>query len=209
MKNITLKILSVLLLTFIFTGCIIVKHDAQSEDVAPEVSLSPKPNIAMSDKLVRSAKGDMIAFIPEGWFFIDVAQDVSPDIINVAVNSEYNLSLVFSVLRINEAMTNLLQNEGLLGLARMSFNKRNRKSGGTVEHTGQYRNITMGSQVFAKYEYTTTGGALVARSAVFISSLGQYYEVSLIPLDDVTMNPIPQASELDKIFHSILATVKY
>lgn len=203
------KIIIIVLLIFSVSSCIVVKHENTQSDVAPEVSLSPKPEIAMSDKLVRSDKGDMIAFLPEEWFFIDIEQDVSPDIFAVAVNPEYNLSAVFSVIRTGDAVKTIIDQEGYVGLARISLDKKTRKSGGLVEQTGKYTNINFGNLEFVKYEFTTTSGALIARAAVFESSIGQYYEVSLIPLNDVSMNPIPTASELDKIFHSILATVKY
>lgn len=204
-----LKIIFSVLLILIANSCIIVKYDNQDTDVAPEISLSPKPEIPMSDILVRSSKGDMIAFLPMNWFFVDIEQDISSDVFAVAVNPEYNLSLVFSLLRLNDAITEQVKQEGLLGLARLSLNKKERKSAGIVEHTGKFRTVKFGTLDFAKYEFTTTGGALIARSAVFSSSLGQIYEVSLIPLNDVSLNPIPQAADLDMLFHSVLSTVKY
>lgn len=203
------KLFFAFLITISFSSCIVVKYDNTETDVAPEISLSPKPEINMSDVLVRSLKGDMIAFLPENWFFVNVEADVSPDIFAVAVNQDYNLSLVFSTLRLNEAVTSQMQESKLLSLARLSLDKRAKKSGGVVEHIGKFGTIKMGNLEFAKYEFTTTGGALTARSAVFTSTIDQNYEISLIPLNDVSLNPIPPAAELDKLFFSILATVKY
>lgn len=204
-----IKFIIVFLIILGANSCIVVKYDNIQSDVEPKISLSPKPEIKMSDIIVRSEKGDMIAFLPADWFFVNVESDVSPDIFAVAVNKDYNLSLVFSALRLNEAVTEQMQESKILSLARLSLDRRSRKSGGIVEHIGKFGTLKMGNLEFAKYEFTTTGGALTARSAVFTSTLGHNYEISLIPLNDVSLNPIPPAEDLDKMFFSILASVKY
>lgn len=189
------------------SGCIIVKHE-EFVYVEPEIAISPKPLIPLSETMVRSAKGDMIAFLPKGWFFIDPKERVSPDIIAVAMNPEYNMSAVFSVIRHSATVQEAYENEGLYGLARISLAKRERKTAGIVRQVGKYQKINIGPQEFVKYEYSTTGGAIKAKSAVFISTANEFYEFSLIPMivDD---NMLPSFMETDEIFTSILTGIKY
>lgn len=205
------KIIALLLLSlsFLINSCIIVKHESEKKnDVAAEVKLSPKPKLPMGDLLVRSPKGDMISLLPEGWFFVDVEDRVSNDIIAVAVSNDYSVGAVFSFIRNSEPIKKIVEKEGLLGLARISYNKRERKSGGALKQFGKYQEINLGTQNFAVYEFSSTGGAIRAKSAVFISGLDRYYEFSILPME-VNGNPIPPHNEVEEIFSSILATIKY
>ncbi len=198
-----------LFLIIIVSSCIIVIHEEDIDNfIEPEISLSPKPVIPMSEQIIRSAKGDMISQIPEGWFFVDMENKTSPDIIAVAVNPEYNLSAVFSTVKHIPTIDDDIETEGLYGLARLCLTRRERKTSGSVKLFGKYQQINMGNQEFVKYEFSTTGGATKAKSAVFISSSGEFYEFALIPMN-VNNNPLPQQLEIDDVFKSILATIKY
>ncbi len=201
----SLLIIAVCLITM--SGCIIVKHE-EFVYIEPEIAISPKPLIPLSETMVRSTNGDMIAFLPKGWFFIDPKERVSPDIIAVAMNPEYNMSAVFSVIRHSATVQEAFDNEGLYGLARISLAKRERKTAGVLRQVGKYQKINIGPQEFVKYEYSTTGGAIKAKSAVFISTANEFYEFSLVPMivDD---NPLPSFIEADEIFTSILTGIKY
>lgn len=198
----------ILLFSIITTSCIIVKHENERDDVDPEMNLSPKPEIPMGDLLVRSPKGDMISLLPKGWFFVDVEDKLSTDVMSVAVSNDYAVGAVFSQIRNSEATKREVDKEGLLGLARLSLAKRVRKSGGTVKRFGNFQEVQLGSQHFVVFEFSSTGGAIRARSAVFISSLGLYYEFTIVPME-VNDNPIPPFDEVDRLFESILATIKY
>ena len=190
------------------SSCIVVIHEEQRTEIEPELNLSPKPLLRMSDNIVRSDKGDMIAFLPEGWFLVDVESKMNSDVIAVAVNPDYTLTAVFSHLRNNELVSETINKEGLYGLARLSLEKRENKTVGIVKQIGKYQTINMGSQEFVKYEYSSTGGALIAKSAVFISTTGDYYEFSLIPVN-VMNNIQPSIREVDEIFQSFLASINY
>jgi len=203
------NIFAILLLSMIATSCIIVKEkEKEYADIEPMVVLSPKPEIAMSDVLVRSSKGDMISHIPVSWFFVDVEERVSPDIIAVAVNQDYTLSAVFSTLRRSEVFDTEYEKDGLFGIARQSFARRERKTAGAVKLIGKYQNLQIGNKDFVKYEYSTTGGALTGKTVVFISSINEFYEFSLIPME-VTGKQIPDARSFDRIFRSFLAAIQY
>jgi len=73
-------------LVVIMTSCLVVKRDDTIQNDAVSLYVfSPKPEIPMSEELVRSKKGDMIAFLPKDWFFVDVEEKASSDIFAVAV----------------------------------------------------------------------------------------------------------------------------
>jgi hypothetical protein len=190
------------------SGCIVVVNEENNIETEPEISLSPKPLLKMSDKIIRSEKGDMIAFLPEGWFLIDVESKVTSDIIAVAVNPDYTLSAVFSIVRQNELIKETIDKEGLYGLARTALERRANKTVGFVKQIGKYQTINMGNHEFVKYEFSNTGGAIIAKSAVYISSLGDYYEFSLVPVN-IKNNIIPNVREIDEIFQSFLASINY
>lgn len=204
------KIIFALILVLVainFNSCIVVKHEDNNE-IKQEITLSPKPKIDMSDNLVRSYKGDMISFLPEDWFLIDTKEDLSPDIIAVAVNKEYNLSAVFSVIRNDAYINEVVQNEGLFGLARSAIDKRAKKSAGTVKLIGKYQKVNIGTQEFVQYEYSATNGAVNAKAAVFISNVDEYYEFSLVPIS-VNGNPLPDSKYIEDVFDSFLTSIKY
>lgn len=197
-----------LIFSIIFTsGCIVVKHRTVADEVTL-VNLSPKPEIPMSDKLVRSKKGDIIAFLPQDWFFVDVEEKASADVFAVAVNPDYTLSAVFSTIRKNEVTDSVVIKEGLLGLARTSLSYHENKTAGAVKQLGRYSLIQLGTMSFAKYNFSNSSGALVTQTAVFKSSINQYYEFSLIPMN-ISGKPLPAQNEIDKIFNSIIATIQY
>ena len=195
-------------LLVLLSSCIIVKHDEQIIEKEPELAISPKPLISLSDSFIRSEKGDMIAFLPEGWFLINVENKLSPDIIAVAVNPAYNMSVVFSTMKNKSSFVSKVEQEGLFGLAWGFLSKRSNKTAGMVKQIGKFQSITMGSRKFVKYEYSSTSGAIVSKSAVFVSSTNDYYEFSLIPVS-VNGNLLPETAEINNVFQSVLAGIKY
>jgi hypothetical protein len=197
----------ILLIVFSLNSCIIVKL-TESSDTTPTINLSPKPEIELSDILIRSKQGDMIAFLPKGWFLIDALDKVSSDVIAVAVSPDYSLSAVFSEFRSNEQTSSIIEKEGLLGLARLSLAKRERKTAGTIKIIGKYTPIEIGPNSFVKYEYSASGGGLSSMTAVFKSTLNLYYEFTLVPIETNRMS-IPLRSEIDKIFQSFIASIKF
>ncbi len=190
----------------VLNGCFIVMYPEHT-DVAPKIILSPKPEVEMSDELVRSDKGDMIAFLPKGWFFIDNSNKTSGEVFTVAVNPKYNIAAVFSFLPVSPESTPLIEKDGLIAAARMSLVKHKENSDKPVELVGKYQIVDAGTLQFATYNFTTNNIAN-ASSAVFLSKTGTYYEFSLVPMI-VNQNPLPEQKEFDKYFRSILATIKF
>lgn len=211
-KN-TNKLISLLLFIFILHSCIVVKEQVSDDSDIEELAiLSIKPEIPMSDVILRSNKGDMVSYIPEGWFFIDTEQRSPSETIAVISNPEYSLCAVFSTLNFTGISLDKSDKENnvdiLFDVARESFSRRAKKTGDAVKLIGKYQNLQIGNKDFVKYEFSTTGGALVAKSAVFVSSIGQFYEFSLVPMN-ILGNEIPSKKEFDKIFNSFLAAIQY
>ncbi|MBN9400369.1 MAG: hypothetical protein J0I17_09370 ['Candidatus Kapabacteria' thiocyanatum] len=199
--------LSIVVIALTMAGCLFVKAPDEKTEVQ-NVSLSPLPEVEMSDELVRTRAGDMIALLPKGWLFIDTKGRESSDIIAVAVNPDYTLSAVFSTLPGSEPSKEMLDREGVLGLARVAFNKRSRKTAGSTKLVGSYATAELGPRRFGLYDFSASGGSLRSRCAVFTSSIGNHYEFALVPMTVSGKDLVPDP-ETQQIFRSILATVQY
>ncbi len=201
------QLAALLATAMLLPSCLFVKAPEDKIEVQ-NVALSPQPEIEMSDNLVRTRAGDLIALLPKGWVFLDTKNEASADIISVAVNPDYTLSMVVSSIPAAESSRERMASEGLLGLARSAFQKHVRKTGGVAKIVGGYRIAELGARTFAGFDFSTTGGGMRTRCAVCTSSLGNHYEISLVPLN-VTGRDLPDAQEQERIFRSILATVQY
>lgn len=196
-----------LLVAVVLDGCLFVK--APDEKVEPtNIELSPQPELEMSEEIVRTRAGDMIAQLPKGWVFLDPKGQESNDIIAVAVNPDYTLTAVFSQIPHGESAKATLDNEGMLGLARVAYNKRSRKTAGACKLVGTYKTAQLGTRTFGLYDFSASGGSLRSRCAVYTSSIGNHYEFALVPLT-VGGKELPVDAEIQRVFRSILATVQY
>lgn len=207
----TKKILLFLFLSFGFSACIIVKEKDEIIIKKNETAtvISPKPEVKMSsDKLVRTASGDMLALLPEDWFFIEVNENLSSDVFAVAVNPDYTLGAIFTQMKPIPENEEVIIREGLLGLSRIFFSKHNSRSIGGLKLLDKYEILDIGLQKFGSYSFICEKDGAFGKSAVFISSLNNYYEFSLVFIN-VSSNDPPSRNEFDKIYRSILATLKY
>lgn len=148
--------MAIVVFSIIVPSCLFVKAPEQKSDVQ-NVALSPQPEIEMSDELVRTRAGDMITLMPKGWVFLDTKGDASADIVAIAVNPEYTLSMVVSSIPAAESSREQIQAEGLLGLARVAYQKHVRKSAGTSKLVGTYRIAELGARRFGVYDFSTSG----------------------------------------------------
>lgn len=196
-----------LFVLIVLPSCIVVKN-FNDNGAYKTISLSPKPEIEMSTNIARSQDGDMIAFLPKDWFFIDVEDHVSSSIFAVGVNPEYTLSLVFLCQKKNQHSSDIVKNEGLFGLSRIALEIHQKKTGGDIASVGRPTKIKMGNMEFVEFDFSTSGGALSTKAAVFISSIGNYYEIALTPMT-FRGKPLPTSKEMDIIFRSVLATVQF
>lgn len=197
----------IVMLAVVLSSCLFVKAPDEKFDVQ-NVALSPQPEIPMSDDLVRTRAGDLIALLPKSWVFLDTKNEASAEIISVAVNPEYTLSMIVSAVSGAEASKESAESDGLLGLARATFQKHVRKTGGQAKLIGSYRIAQLGARRFAAFDFSTNGGSLRTRCAVCVSSIGNHYEIAVAPLT-VTGKDVPDPLEQERVFRSILATVQY
>lgn len=200
-------VLIILFVAIALPSCLFVKAPDEKFDVQ-NVALSPQPEIPMSDDLVRTRAGDLIALLPRSWVFLDTKNEASAEIISVAVNPDYTLTMVVSAIPGAESSKESIESDGLLGLARATFQKHVRKTGGQAKLVGSYRIAQLGARRFAAFDFSTNGGSLRTRCAVCVSSLGNSYEIALAPLT-VTGKDVPDPLEQERVFRSILATVQY
>lgn len=188
------------------SSCLIVKKEVETRERV--VALSPKPTMEMADEIVHSETGDMVAKLPLDWFFLDVKEKVSSNIFAVAVNPDYTLSLVFSHARQEGGLDDVFENEGLIGVARESFLKRQRKTAGAVKRIGTLELVTIGTRKFGVYEYSNDNGATVTRVSVFRSSLNNFYEFAIVQHPE-TGRTIPSRVEIDNVFSAVMSTIVY
>ena len=73
---------------------------------------------------------------------------------------------------------------------------------------GTYEIAELGTREFGTYRFTGASGGITSRCAVFVSTLGNFYEFALVPLT-VSGRDIPADREQQAVFNSILATVQY
>jgi hypothetical protein len=208
MKKIYLTILFATL--FSFSSCLIVKEkDVVIKKEVPNIlENSPKSSIKMSDKIIRSKNGDMVVSIPENWFFIEPGGSISSEVFAIAVNPEYTISAIFSNLRKSQEFTEVVEKEGLIGLSRLCYTKHNEKAINNINLVENPQIINLQQQKFGFYSFLKQKDNTFGNAAVFISSTGEYYEFALVTMD-FTSNVSPTRTEFDKIFNSILTTLKY
>lgn len=202
-----IHLVAMTLLVVAVPSCLFVKAPQQSEDVQ-HIALSPQPQIDMSDELVRTRAGDLIALLPRGWVFLDTKGEASADIVSIAVNPDYTMSMVISSIPHGESTREMTEDEGMLGLARVAYQKHVRKSAGAVKLIGTYRTAELGPRRFGLYDFSMAAGGLRTRAAVCTSTLGNHYEIALVPLT-VSGKDVPDNATQEATFRSILATVQY
>ena len=202
-----IHLVAMTLLVVAVPSCLFVKAPQQSEDVQ-HVALSPQPQIDMSDELVRTRAGDLIALLPRGWVFLDTKGEASADIVSIAVNPDYTMSMVISSIPHGESTREMTEDEGMLGLARVAYQKHVRKSASAVKLIGTYRTAELGPRRFGLYDFSMAAGGLRTRAAVCTSTLGNHYEIALVPLT-VSGKDVPDNATQEATFRSILATVQY
>ncbi len=199
---------SFVLLSLVLTNCIFVKKHTEEVDEYISVDLIPKPKIIMGEEILRSEKGDMISLLPKDWFFIDLGPDTPSDVYAVAVNPDYSLSLVFSCVKNNPIIDDVFKEQKLIGIANLLFDKKQKKSLGGLIKNHTISTFTSSHMEFVMYKYRTKSQPIFSYNAVFRSTTDNVYEISMIPLNlsGITM---PSDFEMETIFTSVLATVRY
>ncbi|MGB9771108.1 MAG: hypothetical protein ACPLX7_03915 [Candidatus Kapaibacteriota bacterium] len=196
-----------ILLVFL-TSCIIVKEKIPDKEFSTDFTILQKPSIQISDEAIRAERGDMIAFLPVGWFLVDTEDKAPSNVFAVSVDPDYTLSIVFSRLTNKIDVQNILKNQGLLGIATKCFEIKQLKSVNNIRLVGNFEPIKNGSQKFYVYKYENIVNKLIGKSAVFVSALNEVYEFSLVQINIKEKQTISN-QEFDKVFYSVLSTIKY
>ncbi len=196
-------------LVFALSSCIVVKYESSEGDgeAVTVIELSPKPEIPISRNVMITNQGDLIAFIPEEWFFVEAAPDSASPIIAMAVNPDYSLGLVLTGLPRDNNTAEAFELEGIAGIGKLSFGLHQAKAGAGLKLAGRMKTTTIGGSKFCLYDMVL-GGGRIGKTAVLVTDSYNYYEITLITMD-VKEKPIPSEAEIDKIFNSILTTVVY
>lgn len=189
------------------SGCLFVRIDDEEPPPTP-VAVSPQPEVPISEEMVHSRDGDMIAFLPMGWDFINAEGMMSSDVFAIAANKDMNIALVFRRLKKLPQTDSVTARQGVYALARVAMSYHQQKTAGAAKQTGKYGLITIGTREFGTFDFTNTSGGARNRCAVFMSSFGNYYEIALVPLN-INDNPLPSEETILKLFRSVLATVQY
>lgn len=195
-------------LLLLLVGCIIVKEKVTDEEFTHEFTILEKPSIPIGDETIRSENGDMIAFLPYGWFFVDTEDKVPTSIFAIAANPDYSLLIIFSRLTNKIDVIGTIKTEGLLGIAKKSFEFKYIKSVNNIRLIGNFEPIKNGTQKFYVYKYENLTNRLIGKSAIFVTPLNEVYEYSLLQVD-VTQKQNISESEFDKIFLSVLSTIRF
>ncbi|HPD34068.1 MAG TPA: hypothetical protein P5545_00495 [Bacteroidota bacterium] len=208
-KQFLITIIFILLISSLIfiQGCFIVKLPSKEKEEV-QIQYIPSPQIEMSEEPVRSENGDMISFIPKNWFFVDLGENAPSDVMVIAVNPDYTLSLVISRYSSNEMLDEIYNQQHLIGLANASFEKRGKKASGSLTQIGKFSTFKAGNLEFVVYKYRSKNQSLPSLNAIFKSSIGQIYEISLIPMNIIGLS-LPSEAEMNTIFFSVLATVRY
>lgn len=204
--RITFFVISTTIL-FFFTSCIIVKKKKLDDEFLGDLAIMEKPQIPLSDQIVRSPVNDMIASIPLNWFFIDTEEKAHTNIFSVSCNHDYSMCALFLQLTQTQYLSNLASSEGLVAIARYCYEQKFKKSHGNIELIGDFLPVKNGKQKFYVFTFKNKIDDSIGKSAVFISSLNNFYEFSLLQLTFKT-NELNK-SDFEKNFHSILASIKF
>lgn len=201
-------ILVLILTTSLYVNsCIFVKPKTQVEEEV-SIEMIPKPLIEMNEEALRSPRADMISLIPKGWFFTDLSDDTPKDVFAIAVNPEYTLSLVFSSYPSNEILEDIYKQQHLIGIANASFDRKQKRTGGSLIKFDKIYTINSSNLEFVIYHYRTRTQPLNAFTAVFKSTTGTIYEVTILPMN-LSGITLPTEDEMNKIFNSVISTIRY
>lgn len=193
-------------------SCIVVKDKEEINNgtlnVGKEYTLTTKAPLPVSDTYIRSQSGDMIALLPEGWILLNADNNTNPDIFAIAVNKEYSMSAVFSQIRKTSNLEQSFSESGLVGVVNYDIGKKKLKTSESLNIFGDIDIINIGIYQFSKFRTTKNSGITYSQSAIFRSSLNNFYEFSIVPLS-LNGNSFPEPRLLDDTFLTILTTIKH
>lgn len=148
---------------------------------------APKPvyettGIALSEETFHSPNGDVVGYVPEGWFILDLEHQPPPvDALVALSNAKYEATLALAELTVSAVLKSNIEKDGIMILAEASFHEREKRTGSAARITKKFERFTIAAKEFVSYEYTTDGGATVSRVIVFRTA-AHCYELAMISL---------------------------
>lgn len=93
-------------------------------------------------------------------------------------------------------------------MIRIGIAKHIAKSSGKVRQLGKGYELILGPKKFGYFEFIGSQQTHKTRSVVCLSSLGNIYEISLVPVP-VTGKTAPSEEVSDKLFRSFITAIQY
>ncbi len=165
---------------------------------------SPVPELQLSVEPVRSALGDVLLFVPKGWFLPDLGDRMPAGMVAVAVNPDYTLALTLTLLR--RASRDSAGRYDLLEVTRQSFERHQARTAGAVRLASDFTLMQLGMKTFGVYRFVREQRHVWV--AVFVSSIGTVYEVAVVPLSVRPIDPPPE-DECERIFKGVLRAIQF
>ncbi|MFM8280055.1 MAG: hypothetical protein ACKN9Y_00465 [Bacteroidota bacterium] len=184
------------------SGCLFVWEE---EEFYPAMALSPMPEISMSQKTIESKEGDVVAFIPEGWYLLQKDMFPTNNVFAMAVDSTMTLTMVFSKLTI--PVKDSVSSKDVNGMMRFAMQQHIAKSGGLVQQIGKGRPLLIGRKTFGYISFAKAN-AMSTKALVWRSNAGNHYECALVPLE-MTSTPVPSDSMQTTIIRSIASMILF
>ncbi|GBD06643.1 hypothetical protein HRbin21_00439 [bacterium HR21] len=184
------------------SGCAFWHMSEQAGVVVTE--LTPEPGILLAENPVFSPAGDLVIFLPRGWFALDLGERAPAGTVVVGVNPEYTLALTVVLFR--RAPADTAGQYDLLELARQSFARHQARSAGALRLSSDFNVVRVGMKSFVVYHFSD--GGRTVQVAVFVSSLGTVYELALFPLSLRAMEP-PTEQERERMFYGVLRALQF
>ncbi len=197
----------VVVLVGVLESCVAVKQDIV-EQKPRAIVIAEKPMIPMSDDILASEAGDFVAHLPKGWFLVNHESKGLYNVFAVATNPDYTLSMILSLMKRDEEIERFFQKEGLIGVAKQSFQRRVKRTKSSVKMIGTVQEVVSGTKEYSTYQYTDDNGATITRVAVCRSSLGNYYEMSMVEFT-FSGKSLPTKTMIEQTFASVIAMVDF
>lgn len=184
-------------------GCAFWRMSSGHEQIVV-AELTPEPGILLAENPVFSPMGDLVVFLPQGWFALDLGERAPAGTVVVGVNAEYTLALTVALFR--RAPAGVAGEYDLIELARQSFARHQARSAGALRLRSDFTVVRIGMKSFVVYHFSD--GSRTVQVAVFVSSLGTVYELALFPLTLRAVEPPPE-QERERLFHGILRALQF
>ncbi len=202
-------IIPLLLFGCLAAGCTSSSRELRlnREQSTDEFAAALPPVLLSSVNVIHSPHGDMSAKLPQHWVTVDPSELHIPDVFAAACDPDYTMSLVFSEAPVDDAARRGYRQDGLRGLAEVSFQRRRARSQSPVELVGPVEQFALGRRMFSAYTYSADSMRTMTRVAVFVTD-SHLYECAVTHLT-FSGHELPNNATLREIQQLVLASVEW